>query len=98
MAGGSGVLVAAFPFAILAALDWERENQAIHYTAATLGITGIGLLGIGVLEQHYSLYRFAKSAGNARDRLKARPQVSLQPLFRMDKQGPGAGMRLTCSF
>lgn len=98
MAGGSAVLVATFPFAIMAALDWDRENEAVHYTAATLGITGIGLLGIGALEQHYSLYRFVKSAGYARDRLRAKPRVSLQPLFRLDKQGPGAGMRLACTF
>lgn len=98
MAGGSVVLVAALPLAIAGALDWERNDSPLDYTAGAMGITGIGLLAIGTLEQHYSLYRFAKATGSARDRLQARPQVSLQPLFRMDRQGPGAGMRVTCSF
>jgi hypothetical protein len=97
MAGGSAVLVAAFPFVAIAALDYQKVDK-LDYTAAALAYTGIGLMAIGLLEQHYSLYRFAKSAGNARERLRTRPQVSLQPLFLLDKQGPGAGMRLTCSF
>ena len=98
MAGGSIVLVATLPLAIVAALDWERDDSPMDYAAASMGITAIGLLAFGTLEQHYSLYRFAKATGYARERLQARPQVSLQPLFRMDRQGPGAGMRLTCSF
>lgn len=98
MAGGSVVLMATLPLAIAGALDWERDDSPLDYAAASMGITGIGLLAIGTLEQHYSLYRFAKATGSVGERLQARHQVSLQPLFRMDKQGLGAGMRLTRSF
>lgn len=98
MAGGSAVLVSAFPLAIVAALDFEKRNQPLHYVVGAMGITGLGLIAFGVLEQHYSLYRFSQAAGNARDRLQAVPQVSLQPIFLLDRQGPGAGMRLACSF
>lgn len=98
LGGGTAVLAAAVPFMAAAGLDWTHENKGLQYTAATLGITGLGLLALGALEQHYSLYRFVKSAGHARERLKAKPQVSLQPLLLLDREGPGAGMRLTCSF
>jgi hypothetical protein len=98
VATGTAVLVAALPVVAVAGLDWKHENKPLQYTAATLGLTGLGLLGIGLLEQHFSLYRFLVSADRARDRLEAKPQISLQPLLMLDKQGPGAGMRLTCSF
>ncbi|MBW8888803.1 MAG: hypothetical protein JF616_13695 [Fibrobacteres bacterium] len=96
MAAGSLVLVADFPVAFLAAFE-HREN-ALTYSADALGLTGLSLLGIGALEQHYSLYRFIKASDHARDSLKAHPQVSLLPYLRLGKQAPGAGMRLTCSF
>ena len=97
IAGGSVVALAAFPFAVAGALDWSDENKGLDYTAGTLLYTGIGLVAIGALEQHFNLYRFAKSARHSRDRLQAKPQVSLQPLLLLDK-GPGTGMRLTGSF
>ena len=97
VAGGTVALMAAYPFIILAALDWSDETNVGIYAGA-LGYTGIGLIAIGALEQHYSLYRFIRSSGRARARLETKPQVSLQPLLLMNKQGPGAGMRLSCSF
>ena len=98
MIGGTAVLAAAVPFVAAAGLDWTHENKRLQYTAATLAYSGIGLFAIGALEQHFSLYRFAQSAGHARERLRTGPQVSLQPLLLMDRLGPGAGMRLACSF
>jgi hypothetical protein len=94
---GSIVLAADFPLVVLAGLDWQHEN-ALDYTAGALGITGISLLAIGALEQHYSLYRFVIASGHARDALKTHPQVSLLPYLRLGKQAPGAGLRLACSF
>lgn len=96
--GGAAVLAAAFPFAILAAFEGENKNKPLDYTVEAMGITGIGLLAAGALEQYCSLYRFANAADNARDRLRARPQASLHPYIRMDRKAPGAGLLLTCSF
>ena len=97
LAGGAAVLAADFPVAFLATFDGHKES-ALGYTADALGVTGLSLLAIGALEQHYSLYRFVKASHHARDALKAHPQVSLLPYFRLGKQEPGAGLRLTCSF
>jgi hypothetical protein len=96
--GGAAVLAAAFPFAIVAALEGENKNKPLDYTVEAMGITGIGLLAAGALEQYYSLHRFVKASDDARDRLRQLPQVSLYPYLRMDRKVPGAGMLLTCSF
>jgi len=97
MAAGAVVLAADFPVAFLATFDGHREG-ALGCTADALGTTGLSLLAIGALEQHYSLYRFVKASHHAREALKAHPQVSLIPYLRLGKQAPGAGLRLTCSF
>lgn len=97
VAGGTVTLMAAFPFIVVAALDWKDDTNLGLYAGA-LGYTGLGLIAIGALEQHYSLYRFAVASGRARERLETKTQVSLQPLLLMNRQGPGAGMRLSCSF
>ena len=98
VAGGSAVLAAAFPLAVIGALEGEGKNMPLQYTVETMGITAIGLLTAAALEQYYSLYRFAKAADHARDRLQPRPQISLHPYFRLDGKSSGAGMRLACSF
>ena len=95
---GPAVLVTAAPFAAAAALRMASEPGPLEYSVWAMGVTGLGLLAYGILEQQYSLYRFAKAAGHARARLPAKPQVSLHPLLLLDRQGPGAGMRLACSF
>jgi hypothetical protein len=95
---GSAVLAADFPFAVLAALKADRGNSPLDYSVEALGVTGLGLLAAGVVEQHYSQYRFVKAARRARGSLKARTQVSLNPILHMQRQSAGAGLRLTCSF
>lgn len=99
LSAGSAALVAAVPFAVVAALDFERDDGVADYAAIGLGSTGLGLLAISVLEQHYSLYRFAMTTRNARKQLRAYPPVSLVPDLRWDGHGnPRPGMRLVGTF
>jgi hypothetical protein len=96
---GSGALLAAFPFALVAALDIQGDNEPVAYVAMGLGSAGLGLMAISVLEQHYSLFRFAMATRNARKQLRANPPLSLVPDLRWDGQGkPRAGMRLVGTF
>ena len=95
---GSAVLAADFPFAVLAALKADPGNSPLDYSVEALGAAGLGLMAVGILEQHYSQYRFVKAARRARGSLKARSQVSLNPILNMQRQSAGAGLRLTCTF
>lgn len=99
MAGGSTALLVSLPFVVVAALDLEREREWVHYLSMGLVGGGLGLMAAGILEQHYSLYRFAATARDARKQLRAYPLVSLVPDLRWDRSGrPRAGMRLVGSF
>jgi hypothetical protein len=90
LALGGGMILAAFPFALVGGLYWDEVTFS-DYAALALLSGGAVFGGIGMLEQYYSGYRFVKSHRRTHRALAAPVSLSLQPLLRMGRRGGFAG-------
>lgn len=96
---GGALILTGFPFAIVAALDVDKQRPAMGYIAGALMYGGAAIGGAGILEQWYSGYRFARSHGKARRSLEGSVSVSLLPLVRPGREGvDGGGFLLMAAF
>lgn len=94
---GSVLIVAAFPFAVIGGLDFEKENW-VDYTGMALGAGGLGLGVAGILRHGQGLAIFHGRGRRAKKALAA-PSVSLHPTLRLDRAGPPlGGLRLSVGF
>jgi hypothetical protein len=99
MGMGGGLVAAAFPFAIIAALDFEKEMTFAHVAAYSLAGSGLALIGYGLLNQYAGAYQFFRIRNQSKSVLAGPKTVRLVPIGNINLNGElSAGLQVAATF
>jgi hypothetical protein len=99
MGMGGGLIAAAFPFAIIAALDFEKEMTFAHVATYGLAGSGLALIGYGLLNQYAGACQFFHIRNQSKSVLAGPKTVRLVPVGNINLNGKlSAGLQLAATF